>query len=63
MPTTYSGREKIKEYLEKNNVKITSLATMYNVSRPYMSNVLNGNETSERANKLILKIIADFNIK
>ncbi|WP_195515516.1 XRE family transcriptional regulator [Enterococcus dispar] len=63
MPETINGRESIKQYLEKRNITVTSLAAMYGVGKMYMHEVLAGKKKSKSANELVLKIIDDFKIR
>ena len=63
MPETISGREAIRTYIKEKNISITSLATMYGMSRAYLHEVLDGKKKSKAANELVLKIIEDFQIR
>lgn len=63
MPTTLTGRELIKQYIEENSVNIGSLGAMYNVGKVYMSEVLSGKKQTRAANALVLKIIDDFKLR
>lgn len=62
MPTTLTGRELIKRYINNNSISIGSLGAMYNVGKVYMSQVLSGKKTTKAANELVLKIIEDFKL-
>lgn len=63
MPTQDIGRKKVKDFLEKNNISITSLAVSYGMTRAEMSSYVNGTVISAKSNKTILKIIEDLNIR
>ena len=63
MPTQDIGREKVKDFLEKNNISITSLAVSYGMTRAEMSSYVNGTVINAKSNKTILKIIEDLNIR
>lgn len=63
MPSTLTGREAVKKYLERNSISNESLGTMYDVSKVYIGEVLNGNKNGPKANALVLKIIDDFKIR
>lgn len=63
MPTTLAGRELIRQYLDENDITITSLATTFGVGKMYLVQVLNGTQHSPAANALVLKIIETFKIR
>jgi hypothetical protein len=63
MPTQDIGRKKVKDFLEKNNISITSLAVSYGMTRAEMSSYVNGTVINAKSNKTILKIIEDLNIR
>lgn len=63
MPTQDIGRKKVKDFLEKNNISITSLAVSYGMTRAEMSSYVNGTVFNTKSNKTILKIIEDLNIR
>ncbi|MDT7019332.1 XRE family transcriptional regulator [Levilactobacillus namurensis] len=63
MPTTLAGRQLIREYLDENDISITSLATTFGVGKMYMAQVLSGSQSSPSANALVLKIIETFKIR
>ena len=63
MPTPDIGRKKVKDFLEKNNISITSLAVSYGMTRAEMSSYVNGTVINAKSNKTILKIIEDLNIR
>lgn len=63
MPTQDIGREKVKDFLKKNNISITSLAVSYGMTRAEMSSYVNGTVINAKSNKTILKIIEDLNIR
>ena len=63
MPTQDIGRKKVKDFLEKNNISITSLAVSYGMTRAEMSSYVNGTVINAKSNKMILKIIEDLNIR
>ncbi|MGN9066637.1 XRE family transcriptional regulator [Ligilactobacillus agilis] len=62
MPETINGREKIKAYLDANDISIASLATMYGVAKQDLADYLSGRKKNPRGNQIILKIISDFKI-
>ncbi|MCI5684534.1 MAG: helix-turn-helix domain-containing protein [Enterococcus gallinarum] len=63
MPDVNPGREKVKKYIEKNNISITDLAVAYGVKKQDLSSYLSGKLNNPRGNQIILKIIADFRIR
>ena len=63
MPETKPGREKIMEYLEENDISVTSLAVTYGIKKQGMSDFLTGRKITPRGNRIILKIISDLRIK
>ncbi len=63
MPETKPGREKIVEYLEENDISVTSLAVTYGIKKQDMSDFLTGRKITPRGNRIILKIISDIRIK
>lgn len=63
MSTQDIGRKKVKDFLEKNNISITSLAVSYGMTRAEMSSYVNGTVINAKSNKTILKIIEDLNIR
>lgn len=63
MPTQDIGRKKVKDFLKKNNISITSLAVSYGMTRAEMSSYINGTVINAKSNKTILKIIEDLNIR
>lgn len=62
MPETLNGRQKIKAYLDANEISIASLATMYGVPKQDLSDYLAGRKKNPKANQVILKIISDFKL-
>lgn len=63
MTETQDARRKILDFIESTNKKSSDLAVMFNVSKAYMSEVLNGKKTGPAANELILSIISAFKIR
>jgi hypothetical protein len=63
MAETKAARDKILQFLEKEERSIASLAVMFDVTKMYMWEVLNGKKTGPKANELILTIIDTFKIK
>jgi len=63
MPSQDVGRKKVRDFLEKNNISITSLAVSYGMTRAEMSSYVNGTVINAKSNKTILKIIEDLNIR
>ncbi|MYV19908.1 antirepressor [Ligilactobacillus salivarius] len=63
MPETKAGRDKIVEYLEENDISVTSLAVAYGIKKQDMSDFLTGRKITPRGNRVILKIISDLRIK
>ena len=62
MPETLNGRQKIKAYLDANDISIASLATMYGMSKHDLSDYLAGRKKNPKANQVILKSISDFKL-
>lgn len=63
MPNTNSGRQKILDYLDKNNITMTTLAVQYGMVRQDVTNILNGKLTNPQANRFIARVIEDFKIR
>ncbi|GAA5403728.1 hypothetical protein SuUB82_17680 [Streptococcus uberis] len=63
MPNTDGGRKKILDYLEENNLTMTTLAVQYSMSRQDVTNILNGKLKNSQANKFIARVIEDFKIR
>ncbi|WP_270364364.1 hypothetical protein [Enterococcus malodoratus] len=63
MPDVNPGREKVKEYIERNNISITDLAVAYGVKKQDLASYLSGKLDNPRGNQIILKIISDFRIR
>lgn len=63
MPTTLTGRQLIKQYVESNSVDLGSLGAMYGIGRVYMGEILSGKKQTKKANELVLKIIDDFKLR
>lgn len=62
MPNIAVGREKVNEFLEQNGIKKTDLATAYDMKTQEVINILNGSTKGPKANRFILRIIADYAI-
>lgn len=62
MPDIAVGRKKVVEYLDVNNIKKSDLATAYGLNRQEVTNILNGSVKGPKANRFILRVIADYNI-
>ena len=62
MPSTTSGRELVKKFLQENNIKSTDLAKAYGMTKQEVSNYLNGSKTNPASNRFIVQVISDFNI-
>ncbi|EHJ57468.1 MULTISPECIES: hypothetical protein [Streptococcus] len=63
MPNTDGGRKKILDYLEENNLTMTTLAVQYSMPRQDVTNILNGKLKNSQANKFIARVIEDFKIR
>lgn len=63
IPTTESGRKKILKWLDENNTSISTLASMYGLSRQEASNYLNGRKDAPAGALFILKVMRDLKIK
>lgn len=63
MTETKDARAKIISYMEESKEKISDLAVIFNVSKAYMGNVLNGKQIEPADNELILTIINAFKIR
>lgn len=60
---TLRDREKIKEYVEKSeNLTYTMLARRFNISKSYLSLIINGKNTSAEANRIIDSIITMYDL-
>lgn len=63
MPDINNGRERILKYIKENNIQIADLAVAYGMNKQDLTNYLNGKLAGPMANKIILKIIADYRIR
>ena len=63
MPSTLPGRELVKEYLKKNDIKSTDLAKMYGMTKQEVSDYLSGRKSNPAANQFIQKGKVNGNIK
>lgn len=63
MPNTDGGRQKILDYLEANNLTMTTLAVQYGMVRQDVTNILNGKLKNPLANRFIARVIEDFKIR
>lgn len=63
MPNTNSGRQKILDYLDENNITMTTLAVQYGMVRQDVTNILNGKLKNPQANRFIARVIEDFKIR
>ncbi|WP_414842172.1 helix-turn-helix domain-containing protein [Enterococcus saccharolyticus] len=60
---TLRDREKIKAYVEKSeNLTYTMLARRFNISKSYLSLIINGKNTSAEANRIIDSIITMYDL-
>lgn len=62
MPSTMSGRELVKKFLQDSDVKTTDLARTYGMTKQEVSDYVSGRKVNPAGNKFILKVIHDFNI-
>ena len=62
MPSTMSGRELVKKFLQDSNVKTTDLARTYGMTKQEVSDYISGRKVNPAGNKFVLKVIHDFNI-
>lgn len=62
MPSTMSGRELVKKFLQESEVKTTDLARTYGMTKQEVSDYVSGRKVNPAGNKFILKVIHDFNI-
>lgn len=62
MPSTMSGRELVKKFLQESNIKTTDLARTYGMTKQEVSDYVSGRKVNPAGNKFILKVIHDFNI-
>ncbi|MCW2280446.1 XRE family transcriptional regulator [Lactococcus lactis] len=63
MPEISLGLNKIKAYMDENHILAVDLATAYGIKKGDFADILNGKDTSPRANRVIIKIISDFKIR
>lgn len=63
MPSTMSGRELVKNFLQQNEISVSDLAKTYGMTKQEVSNYLNGIKTNPASNKFVVKVIHDFHIK
>lgn len=62
MPTTTAGRELVKAFLQKNDIRSSDLAKMYGMTKQEVSDYLSGRKQNPAGNQFILKVIRDFKI-
>lgn len=63
MPSTMPGRELVQNFLKDNDIKITDLAKMYKLSNQDARDYVSGRKTNPAANRFILTVISDFNLR
>lgn len=63
MPDSDGGRQKILDYLEANNLTMTTLAVQYGMVRQDVTNILNGKLKNPQAHRFIARVIEDFKIR
>ena len=63
MPNTDGGRQKILDYLEANNLTMTTLAVQYGMVRQDVTNILNGKLKNPQAHRFVARVIEDFKIR
>lgn len=63
MPSIATGRKKVLEYIEANNITIADLAVAYGVRKQDLSAYLSGRLDNVKGNQIILRIIADYRIR
>lgn len=63
MPSIDPGRDKVREYIQKNNISIHDLAVAYGLKPQDMASYLSGKLTTTKANQIILRIISDYKIR
>lgn len=63
MPSTMPGRELVQNFLKDNDIKITDLAKMYKLSNQDARDYVTGRKTNPAANRFILTVISDFNLR
>lgn len=64
MPNTNSGRQKILDYLDENNITYdNTFAVQYGMVRQDVTNILNGKLKNPQANRFIARVIEDFKIR
>jgi len=63
MPSVDAGRQKVLDYIEKNNISITDLSVVYGMKKQDLANYLNGKLDTVKGNQVILRIIADYRIR
>lgn len=63
MSETQQARDKILDYLDRNNMSQEDLAVTFGVSKMYMNEVLTGKKSTRSANELILKIVSALKIR
>lgn len=63
MPTIETGRTKILDYIDQNNISISDLASAYGLKKQDLAKYLSGKLVSTKANQIILRIISDYKIR
>lgn len=63
MPDNTVAIEKIKKYLEDNNLKQVDLAVTYGKESTDVANILAGRKKDPASNRFVLKVISDLKIR
>ncbi|GAB6638558.1 hypothetical protein BOVMAS10_12010 [Streptococcus uberis] len=63
MPDNTVAIEKIKKYLEENNIKQVDLAVNYDKKETDVANILAGRKKDPASNRFVLKVISDLKIR
>ncbi|MCK1213230.1 hypothetical protein [Streptococcus uberis] len=63
MPDNSVAIEKIKKYLEENNIKQVDLAVNYDKEATDVANILAGRKKDPASNRFVLKVISDLKIR
>lgn len=63
MPESTNGREKVLKFIEESGTTIVDIAVYYGMTKQDVTSYLTGKlKNSTAANKLVLKIISDFEL-
>lgn len=63
MPDTEVGRDKIREYFDKKNITLATVATYFNIPKQDLNDYLSGKNKSKKAHETLTGIIEYYKIR